>query len=144
MTTSQASVEKQLPVADHLEILNLYARYNHTVDAVKLDAWTQCFVEGGALDVPSAGVVYEGTEQLIEFGKRYMSRNPGLERHITTNIEVYGEGDEAHGRAYLVMCVGGAGKTPPNFHMSSRYEDTLRKTEDGWRFVRRILSFDGS
>lgn len=134
--------QTRLPVADHLEILNLYARYNHTIDAADLVAWIECFAVGGVLDVPSAGVMYQGADELLAFGKSYKA-GAELDRHLTTNIEVCGKGSEARGRAYLLMCRGRSDGNPPTFHMSGRYEDNLRKTEDGWRFVTRILRFDG-
>jgi hypothetical protein len=142
LPTEMRAVVGSLPVEDHIEILNLYSRYNHTIDSVELDLWTDCFVENGALAVPSADLVYTGPSELQEFGARYMSRNGGRERHISSNVEVWADKEGARGRAYLLMSLGGSRKSPPTFVMSGRYEDTLRKTAEGWRFLRRVLTYD--
>ena len=140
--TVQSFPSEQLLVADHLEVLNLYARYNHSVDSAAFDAWANCFVEDGALEIPSVGAVYRGWDKLREFGAQSVGPWNGLRRHITTNIEVSGSGDAARGRAYLLVAVGGSRQAPPLFQMSGRYEDELQRTPGGWRFVTRVLTSD--
>ena len=52
---------------------------------------------------------------------------------------VSGEGDEATGRCYLTVLIAGA---QPQLLMTGRYRDTLRRSADGWRFVRRDFDAD--
>jgi 3-phenylpropionate/cinnamic acid dioxygenase small subunit len=142
MPTSLSVAGPQLPVLDHLEILNLYSHYTHTVDQNRLEDWVDCYVEEGVLSIPAHDVHCAGAAQLIAFGQRYQRRSRGLEKHLTTNIRVFGSADHAEGICYLTMVSGGSGKAPPTFHTTGRYEDVLRRTAGGWRFVQRVLVLD--
>lgn len=76
-----------------------------------------------------------GREALRKFAA---SVPPGL-RHVVVNEVVELDGDQAHSRAYLLLFAG----TPPALAMTGTYEDTLRRTPDGWRFARRVFRADG-
>lgn len=57
-----------LSIEDQLAIQQLYARYNHAIDAGKGDAWAACFTAEGTFD--SATGSFAGTEQLAAFALR--------------------------------------------------------------------------
>jgi 3-phenylpropionate/cinnamic acid dioxygenase small subunit len=132
-----------LPVQDHVEIQNLYARYNHTIDASEYDAWTACFTPDGEFVVEAVRTTYRGPVELASFADRYMSRTGGRERHVASNVELEATGpDTVRGRAYLLMVMSGGPKNPPSLVSFARYEDVVTRTAVGWRFARRTIRYD--
>ena len=63
---------------------------------------------------------------------------PGL-RHNATNIVVDGDGLVATGSAFLIVYLVDGGHKVIS---TGRYADELRKTDEGWRFTRRVFTAD--
>jgi len=125
-----------LATPDIVEITQLYAAYNHAVDAGDGDAFASCFVAGGAL-VPGGDPI-TGSEALAGFARSVPGAVPGI-RHMATNVVVSGDGDAATGACYLTVLIVGA---QPQMLMTGRYRDTLRREAGGWRFVERLFDAD--
>jgi len=125
-----------LAAQDIADITQLYAAYNHAVDNGEGEAFAAFFVADGAL-VPG-GQPIAGADALAAFATSVPTSLPGI-RHLASNILVSGEGDDATGRCYLTVLIAGA---QPQVLMTGRYQDTLRREADGWRFVRRDFDAD--
>jgi hypothetical protein len=125
-----------LAAQDIVEITQLYAAYNVSVDDGDGDAFAACFVADGAL--VADGNPITGTAALAEFARSVPTGLPGI-RHLGTNVAVAGEGPDATGRSYLTVLVAGA---QPQVLMTGRYRDTLRREAGTWRFVRRDFQAD--
>lgn len=140
---SPSGTADPLDAADYLDILNLYGRYNRLIDSQSYQSWVdECFTADAEFAVPYAKTVHRGHNEIIGFATRYMSRSHGLERHFTTNIELWRRDEEtAEGHAYLIMATASVGKTPPSLVSTGRYEDLMQRTPEGWRFARRTLIF---
>jgi 3-phenylpropionate/cinnamic acid dioxygenase small subunit len=117
---------------DRDEIRQLLARYNHLIDSHDEEGWPALFTDDAVFDPGGDPLV--GEEALRKFAA---SVPPGL-RHVVVNEVIDIEGDEAHARAYLLLFAG----TPRALAMMGTYEDTLRRTEGGWRFTRRVFRAD--
>ncbi|KAA9105915.1 nuclear transport factor 2 family protein [Microbacterium rhizomatis] len=128
--------------ADHFDALNLYARYNRTVDAGDVDGWLECYAPDGQLSIPSANVTYTGRFELAAFVKRYIETSAGSERHFISNIELSVVAEGLRGRAALMTVRPGSRKMPPALLTTGVYEDLLSRTAGGWRFAVRSLTFD--
>jgi len=125
-----------LATSDIVELTQLYAAYNLAVDDGDGEAFSACFVADGAL-VPGGDPI-AGHAALAEFARSVPTGLPGI-RHISSNVHVGGDGDEATGRCYLMVVIAGA---QPQVLMTGRYRDTLRRVDGGWRFVRRDFDPD--
>jgi hypothetical protein len=130
-----------LSTDDLVEIQHLYARYNTAIDTGDGKTFGACFVPGGQLD--SGISVVDGIEGLEGFATQTHEAMPGM-RHNATNIVLDGESDansgEAKGSAFLIgYLVDGGYKVIA----TGRYQDELTKTEDGWRFTKRVFRADG-
>ena len=121
---------------DIVEITQLYAAYNVSVDDGDGDAFAACFVADGSL--VADGNPITGTAALGEFARSVPAGLPGI-RHLGTNVSVTGDGDGATGRSYRTVLVAGA---QPQVLMTGRYRDTLRREAGTWRFVRRDFQAD--
>jgi 3-phenylpropionate/cinnamic acid dioxygenase small subunit len=126
-----------LPVEDQLAIQQLYARYNHALDAGQGDAWAGCFTPDGTFT--SASGHFEGREALAGFAVAFAQRMKA--RHWTNNLVVTGANDAAEGTCYLMLLrLNPDG--PASIVTTAIYSDRLVKAGDGWKFASRIVTAD--
>jgi ketosteroid isomerase-like protein len=124
---------------DQLAIQQLYAKYNHAIDAGDGSGWAACFTADGVFS--SATGTFHGTEQLAGFGTAFAQRVKG--RHWTNNLVVDGDGATAKGRCYLMLMRLTPGEQPPATILTTAiYEDELMNGADGWKFTRRTVTGD--
>ena len=128
-----------LAVEDNLAIQQLYARYNHTIDAGDGAGWAACFTPDGVFS--SASGTFTGSEALTTFGDAFAKRIKG--RHWTNNLLIDGQGDAATGSCYLMLLRLSPGEQPPAAILSTAiYRDELIRVAGGWRFARRVVAND--
>jgi hypothetical protein len=122
---------------DQLAIRELVARYNHAIDEGRPEEWVATFVPEGTFESTALGA-HTGSVDLLEFAKGYIAAFEG--RHVTSDFVVTVDGDGATARCYLIAV--NAKTTPPSILTTAVYEDVLRRTPDGWRFVHRTVTPD--
>ncbi|WBL36928.1 nuclear transport factor 2 family protein [Tepidiforma flava] len=128
-----------LSVDDQLAIQQLYARYNHAIDAGDGAAWAACFTPDGTFS--SATGTFTGRDQLQGFGTAFATRMKA--RHWTNNLVLEGDGDAATGSCYLMLLRLTPGEQPPaSILVTAIYRDELRRTADGWKFASRTVVGD--
>ena len=121
---------------DQLEIRELVARYNYAIDEGRPDDWVATFVPDGTFESTALGK-HTGPAALHAFATGYSAAVTG--RHCTTDFVIDLDGDEARARCYLVL-INNAGT--PAVSVTAVYDDVLRRTADGWRFVHRKVTPD--
>ncbi|MEI2698524.1 MAG: nuclear transport factor 2 family protein [Microthrixaceae bacterium] len=126
---------------DIVALQQLYARYNHLIDAGDGEKWAALFVEDGTLDTGMGFTVEGNPAARIEFAAGVPVMMPGG-RHIATNVLVDGDGDEASGAAYLQLWVADDENGGFKILVSGIYRDTLRRQGGSWKFVTRVLEPD--
>ena len=122
---------------DIIEIQQHYARYNTAIDTGDGKGFAACFVPQGVFD-SGMGDVIEGREGIAGFADQTHSAMPGM-RHNVTNIVIEGDGSHAQGSAFLIGYLTDGGY---KVIVTGRYSDELTKTDDGWRFTKRIFKAD--
>jgi hypothetical protein len=125
-----------LTAQDLVEIQQLYARYNHTIDSGVDEGmgWARTFTADG--EFPPGKVT--GHKALAEFAKGFHTKTPTL-RHWNTNLMIMPSPGGASGSVYLLLVdAGGEGK-PPTIRTAATYVDDLVKTSEGWRFKKRTI-----
>ena len=127
-----------LSVADHNEINDLLARYNHAIDSGDAAAWASTFTADGTFT--SGGRTRTGSQELEAFAADFATRMPGS-RHWTSNVVLEGDGDQATARSYLLLLKTGGGE-PASIATTAIYEDTLRRVDGAWRFTSRTVARD--
>jgi hypothetical protein len=126
-----------LTVEDQLDIQQLYARYNHAIDAGQADQWAGCFTADGVFSSGASGE-YTGTDALAAFAKGLAERLKA--RHWTNNLVLEAAGDGAKGSCYLMLYrLGGESLA---IMISGIYDDDLVRTGSGWKFARRTVRSD--
>ena len=135
---------------DRLAILDLMGRYCNTFDARDAESWTDLFTDDAVWEHVRVGDAepvrrYESREALQEWISSYFeqaSRDGRSTRHFSTGTEVIElTVDTARARTSVATVQSAPGPEPKIVSMGY-YDDELRKTRDGWRFVRRTFVND--
>jgi uncharacterized protein (TIGR02246 family) len=128
-------------VSDREAILDVVARYAHTVDARDIDGILTCFAPDGRIDFEggrSEGAGHDGIRAAFTdaFAQPALAP-PATSTHLMANTLVTIDGDtataETQGVAYLASPATGTVRT-----RGLRYSDVLRRDEVGWRITHRI------
>ena len=123
-------------IGDQLAIRELVARYNYAIDEGRPDEWVATFVPDGTFESSALGT-HTGADALLAFAKGYIAAVTG--RHCTSDFVIDVDGDDARSRCYLIAVNNAA---VPIISTTAVYEDVLRRTPDGWRFVHRKVAPD--
>jgi len=94
------------------------------------------FVPDGTFESSALGT-HTGTDALFTFANGYIAAFIG--RHCTSAFVIDVDSHDARSRCYLIAVNDGAA---PIISTTAVYEDVLRCTFDGWRFVHRKVSPD--
>lgn len=115
------------------DITQLYARYAFSIDGADLESLRGCFTEDGGIEI-IGGPSFAGAEGLARLVAGRTAESP---RHENANVLVDLADDEhATGRAYFVLR-GADGRVAA----AGNYLDRLVRTEAGWRFAHRRITF---
>lgn len=125
-----------LSLDDRMAIMDLAAAYNQAIDRGDIDAWLATWTVNGVFERPDA--LCEGPDAMRRFIADFIAKwHPA--RHWVTNFLIRG-GDAATMSSYFNF-FGVRGKA--KLITSGRYDDTLVKVGDTWKFKHRKVSFDG-
>jgi uncharacterized protein (TIGR02246 family) len=120
-----------LTTDDIVEINQLYSTYGHVLDDGDPDSFAACFTADATLG--GVGKPISGHEAFKKFAGRFMATDV---RHVISGVLVEGDGDEAHGRAYLVAYIKGV------IRSTGRYRDRLVRVDGKWLFADRSFTPD--
>lgn len=129
---AQESKSRSFTTQDYIDIQQLYARYNYIIDAGDVEGYVALFVPEGSFNK------FVGHDGLRTFMK---NRVAGNRRHWNTNLVITPTPEGARGAVYLMFV--DVGLKPPAITGAGKYEDTLVKTSEGWRFSKRMSLPDG-
>ena len=122
-----------LTTQDYIDIEQLYARYNHLIDSGDAEGYAALFTPDGSFNAN------KGHEALVSFIK---NRNAPNLRHWNTNLVISPAPDGARGMVYLMFL--NVAERPATVGNAGKYEDTLVKTPQGWRFKTRVNRIEGA
>ena len=125
---------RALTADDLVEIQQLYAKYNWTIDAGDGEGWASTFTPDGALNTSV------GHDALVKFADTFHGGMGSHVRHWNANLMILPSSTGASGQVYL-MLVDFAAK-PATIAASASYADELVKTAQGWRFKKRTTKGD--
>jgi hypothetical protein len=124
-----------LTTQDYIDIEQLYATYNHAIDAGDGEAWAATFTPDGAFNK------FAGRDQLVGFIQTWKEKMNGANRrHWNTNLRIVASKDGASASVFLMLL--DVGTKPPSIVATGMYNDTLVRTANGWRFKTRQTKMD--
>ena len=131
-SAQQARRAGSLTFEDYLQIQLLYSRYYHAIDAADAEGWAGTFTPDGVFND------IKGHDALAAWIERAGPNRPL--RHLHSNLTLTPSTEGASGSVYVVQIDKTA--KPLTVASYSRYDDTLVKTPQGWRFKTRLRSAD--
>lgn len=130
-TRAQSGAGSALTPQDYVDIQQLYARYNWTIDAGDVEGYVALYTPDGTFNT------FNGADGLRTFMR---NRQGGTRRHWNSNLVITASPEGAAGRVYLMLV--DVGTKPPSIATAARYDDRLVKTPQGWRFKQRRTTPD--
>ena len=122
-----------LSTQDYIDIEQLYATYNHAIDAGDGEAWAATFTPDGTFNK------FTGHDQLVGFIQAWKEKmNGGNRRHWNTNLRIVPSKDGASASVLLML----VDVNTKSIVATGMYNDTLVKTANGWRFKTRQTKMD--
>jgi hypothetical protein len=120
---------------DRIEINDVICMHGHLFDTGQLDRLNELFTPNITYDVTDlAGITYEGVAAIRDAAALLGDKNP-LGHHVTNIVIVDGHDDHALAHSKGI----GVGKDGVTSTVS--YEDTLVRTDAGWRIsYRKVLA----
>jgi hypothetical protein len=113
------------------------AAYTHALDDGRTDDVVATFCADGGCDIPGLGT-YDGHDALRAAYAKWTPRRP--QRHLVVNTLVTDwNGDEARAVSDVVFLLHG--ESGWSVQLVGRYEDTLHRDGEAWRFYRRAATF---
>ena len=134
---AQTSGGKALTTQDLVEIQQLYAKYNWTIDAGDGEGYASTYTPDGVFNTTTVG-----HDALAKFAGTFHSGLGSHVRHWNTNLMILPTPEGASGQVYLVLV--DFGTKPATIATSAAYSDELVKTAQGWRFKKRATKGDAA
>jgi 3-phenylpropionate/cinnamic acid dioxygenase small subunit len=137
-------------VAAELEIRNVIARLAQLADTGEVDEYVAQFTDDAAWEMPDnerlgiPGSVRTGRDQIragVHERRDAGIQGPGsdtLHSITTTSVRLDGA-DAARAHSYFQFVIHTA--TAPTLQNMGQYDDTFRRTPDGWKLARRVITF---
>jgi ketosteroid isomerase-like protein len=139
-STTTTPLETRLgELEDRLAITDVLYQYATGLDSRDWDVLRDCFTDDGVCDFLEFGGVNEGKDAIVKLCSGVLS---GLDssQHLIGNPRVSLDGDRAESTCYFqaqhALTSPAGGNT---YLVGGRYEDRLRRTEDGWKIEHRTL-----
>jgi ketosteroid isomerase-like protein len=129
-----------LTAADRIEIQELCARYDWTVDTSDVEGWVALFAADGSFESPMGSAT--GHDELRSFLQSYLDSGATHSARHATGVHVTeGDGTTARHTGYLTVYEthGDAGVVATGV-----YTDRLAKVDGEWKLTHRQLSVDPS
>jgi hypothetical protein len=131
---AQTAGNKTLTAQDFVDIQQLYAKYNWSLDAGDAEGYASTFTPDGVFNNNV------GHDAIVKFANTFHAGLGAHVRHWNTNLMILPTSEGASGQVYLVLV--DFGTKPPTIATSASYSDELVKTAQGWRFKKRATKGD--
>ena len=125
---------KQLTAQDFVDIQQLYAKYNWSLDSGDVEGYASTFTPDGVFNTNV------GHDAIVKFANGFHTGLGSHVKHWNTNLMITPSAEGATGQVYLVLV--DFGTKPASIATSANYSDELVKTPQGWRFKKRATKGD--
>ena len=132
-------------LGERLAIMELFARYAHTVDGYDGPGWVNCFTADGVFEVAGdngTGLCFNGHKALTRFVEAHIRLLPGT-RHVMTNHVIEFSDDTS---AEHVCTLSGTLSRPENVYVFANgyYRSTVELHNGAWKIKHRTVYLDNA
>ncbi|MFJ5162380.1 nuclear transport factor 2 family protein [Pantoea sp. NPDC088449] len=124
-------------IADKIEIKELNAKYNFSVDEYYAESWADCSTKDGVFNALLPGRAPRGRDALIKFVDVVVEAF-GKMHHLTINEIILLGGNEAQQKCYLQFIYNKNGAIQGGICI---YNDWLEKENSKWKYSRRDVVY---
>jgi len=129
---------------DRVEILNLIYQYSYTYDNNEMEKFISLFTNDGVWEAPiGKAKTSEEIYSLLATRREAIAVSGIQNRHFQTNtvlIEI--SPDRVEGKTMVLVTWQFPEQKYAQVHLTGIYQDEFTKTDDGWKFTKRILHVD--
>jgi hypothetical protein len=119
-------------MADHLELERVVWSLGRCLDERDFDGLRELFTADATVTTAATAT---GHDALVEQARRRHSRDDGIQ-HVITNLITDVDGDQATGRANLLVSFARTGPDDPAPYLIGEvYRFAFRRTSRGWRIT---------
>lgn len=133
-----------LSTEDKLNILDALSRSAYALDAHDLDLLEAAYTEDAvfSLNIRDADPIppFEGIEAIMGLYRSSLEAQTDVRRHVVSNAFFVSEGEDPVVSSNLTLFATENGDT--KLLSAGVYRDTLRRTPDGWKLLKRHLDLD--
>lgn len=123
---------------DRAEISDLLVRYSEALNAADWDTWSSCFTDDAHLDYTTAGGIAGSVGDAVAWLAPTMVAFDMRIGRISNVLPTFVGADEARVSSQYAMTMRVAGETPMYIDAAGWYDDTVVRTEAGWRLSSRF------
>ena len=129
-----------LSATDRLDLIDLYARAAHHLDAGEPEQYVALFTPDGVY-IRQAGEAevsrHRGAAQLLAFAREVAAGAGRDGQHWNSNILIESTADGANGTCHMMRVLTDATVRSHRITLAGRYQDRFVRTATGWRFRER-------
>src|SRR5215217_2388646 len=129
LASAQPAAPQTMTAQDLVDIQQLYAKYNWSLDSGDSEGYASTFTPDGVFNNNA------GHDAIVKFADTFHAGLGAHVRHWNTNLLIQPSAAGATGQVYLVLV--DFGTKPASIVTSASYSDELVKTPQGWRFKKR-------
>jgi ketosteroid isomerase-like protein len=129
---------------DKFEITQLVARSAHCADYGDWAGMEALYTSDIVTEMEGEKMKFEGIASQIEHAQESYKYANGKNRLYQFNVTIDESPDGAYVNYYVVNVNAGSEPMGAQIVVTGRHRDKVVKTEDGWKFVHRFLTFDQS
>jgi len=137
-------ISDMLSVEHRLAIQELVARFAHCSDYGDWAGMEQIYMPGIVTELDGLPIKYEGIPAQIEHAKESDRQAGGKNRHYHFNLVVEEQGGDVFAHYFVVNVNAGSAPMTAQIVVTGRHRDRVVKTESGWKFAHRFITFDQS
>lgn len=129
---------------DKIAIQELIARFAHCSDFGDWPGLEQLFTDDIVTEITGGDMKFPGIEAQVEHARASDMQAEGKNRHYYFNIVITENGGSVYADYFMINVNAGHVPMSSQIVVTGRHRDIVVKTDGGWKFAHRLVTFDQS
>ena len=131
-----------LTIEDKFAIQELVARFAHCSDYGDWAGMEALYTPDIVTEMEGIEMKYEGIAAQVAHARASDEQAQGKNRHYHFNLVIEEAGEDVFANYFIVNVNAGSTPMGAQIIVTGRHRDRVVKTQDGWKFAHRFLTFD--